>query len=130
MPGPSLSMAVFCTASRIISGVSDGLADLSRAAIAAACGAAAEVPRNEMPKPPAPVTDTPSAAVRSGFWRLMPPAARTLPGVNGVPSARKKSLRGPSDENASTWLVALNGFGDGPGGVARVAATLKALRAV
>ena len=43
-PEVSISMAVFCNALRICAGVKAELADLIKPAIAAACGAAADVP--------------------------------------------------------------------------------------
>jgi hypothetical protein len=130
VPSPSISIAVLVRAVRICACVSDGFADFSRAAMAAACGAAADVPENVMPKPPAPVTDTRSAAVMSGFWRTVPPVDEKLPSVIAEPSALKKSLRGPSEEKVSTAFAALCGAGNGPEGVppgsAGVAATPKA----
>ncbi len=57
--------------------------DLSRAAMAAACGAAAEVPLKEA-KPGTEVV-TSSAAAMSGFWRMAPPVEETLPGVMAAP---------------------------------------------
>src|SRR5262249_57880162 len=47
------------------------LADLSNAAMAAACGAEAEVPKNGAN--PGTLVATPSAAVTSGFLRTWPP---------------------------------------------------------
>src|SRR5215510_9801129 len=136
-PGPSMSIALLVSAARICSGVKDGFADLSKPAIAAACGAAAEVPKNGLGNPPTPVTETPSAAVMSGFWRRRPPVAETSPGVISVPSAWKKMRRGPSELNSSTVLDELKGFGNGPVGLgagpkdvaAGVAAQPKALAA-
>ena len=84
-PGASLSTAVLWRAVRICAFVSNGFELFRRAAMAPACGAAAEVPKNEIPKPPAPVTETPSAAVMSGFWREMPPRWMKHSGVKGVP---------------------------------------------
>ena len=85
-PAASMSIAVEVSAVRICAGVSVPLADLSSAAIAAACGAEADVPKNGDGKPPTPVTLTPSAAVMSGFWRTSPPVEERL-AVYGVPSA-------------------------------------------
>ena len=65
---------------RISAGESAPLADFSSAAIAAACGAAAEVPKNVDGNVPAPVTLTPSAAVMSGFCRSSPPVDDTFRG--------------------------------------------------
>jgi hypothetical protein len=106
-----MSIALPVSAARICAGVKDGLADLSNPAIAAACGAAAEVPKNRLGNPPTPVTETPSAAVMSGFWRRRPPVAEKSPGVIGVPSAWKKMRRGPSELESSTTFSELNGFG-------------------
>ena len=75
-PGASMSIALPISAARVCSGVKDGLADLINPAIAAACGAAAEVPKNGFGNPPAPVMETPSAAVMSGFWRTSLPWPR------------------------------------------------------
>jgi hypothetical protein len=61
-----------------------GLRDSIKAAIAAACGAAAEVPKKGLK--PAVAVETPSAAVRSGFSRSWPPVERKLPGVMALPS--------------------------------------------
>ena len=63
------------------------------AAIAAACGAAAEVPLNG-PNPGVAV-DTPSAAAISGVSSTFPPVAEKSPGVTAVPSASKNMRRGP-----------------------------------
>ena len=66
--------------------VKPGFCDLKSAMIAAAFGAAADVPKNVVGKPPAPDTATPSAAVRSGLKSVSAPDSRKLPGVSGVPS--------------------------------------------
>ena len=79
--------------------------------IAAAFGAAADVPKNCPGKSPAPVTNAPSPAVRSGFCNTAPPVDEKLPGVTAVPSPRKKTRRGPSELNVSITLAVLNGFG-------------------
>jgi hypothetical protein len=114
-----MSIALPISAARICSGVKDGLADLINPEIAAACGAAAEVPKNGLGNPPAPVMETPSAAVISGFWRTRPHVAEKSPGVIGVPSAWKKMRRGPSELNPSTTFDELKGFGKAaPAGVA------------
>ena len=65
--------------------------------MAAAWGAAAEVPQKE--RNPGVVVVTQSAAVTSGFLRSRPPPVpkRTLPGVISVPFGLKKILRGPSE---------------------------------
>src|SRR5262245_22074631 len=60
-PAASMSMALDVMAIRIWLLVSAGFADLIKAAIAAACGAAADVPKKGVGKPPTPVTATPSA---------------------------------------------------------------------
>src|SRR5215813_639982 len=97
--------------------------------MAAACGAAAEVPKNGLGKPPTPVTVTPSAAVMSGFCSRVPPVAEKSPGVIGVLFALKKMRLGPSELNNSTVFVELKGFGNGPegfGGAAKLAAGVAA----
>jgi hypothetical protein len=53
--------------------VKAGFADLSSAAIAPHKVLAAEVPKNGLRKRPTPVTETPSAAVMSGFCLSKPP---------------------------------------------------------
>src|SRR5262249_56553183 len=113
-------------------GAAAGSADWSSGAMAAACGAAAEVPKNRVGNPPTPVTITPSAAVMSGFWRNRPPVEEKSPGVIAAPAGSKKMRRGPSELKSSTLLFALNGLGKGPVGLgaapkgvaAGVAATL------
>src|SRR5262244_896503 len=97
-----------------------GRADNTSAAIAAACGAAADVPKNVVGKPPDPVTETPSAAAMSGFSSVCPPVDERLPGVIAEPVEVKKIWRGPSELNGSTTFVALNGFGNGPAGAPNV----------
>jgi hypothetical protein len=65
-----------------------GASDFSSAAIAAACGAAADVPKNGFnPEFDGNEVVTPSAAAMSGFCRNTPPVEETLPGVIVVPSA-------------------------------------------
>src|SRR5215212_8925852 len=73
--------------------------------MAAACGDAAEVPKNG--RNPGVLVNTPSAAVRSGFCKVVPPLVpnRKLPGVIGEPSGLKKILRGPSELNTSVGLA-------------------------
>src|ERR1044072_9494648 len=115
-PAASMSMAVEISAVRICAGVKAGFADLTSAAIAPAWGAAAEVPKNGLGNPPTPVTDVPSAAVMSGFWRSTPPVDETLPGVIGVLLALSKMRRGPSELKHSSLFEALNGLGNGPSG--------------
>ena len=100
-PGASMSRAVAKSALLSCVCVKPGFADLMSAMIAAACGAAADVPKNCPGKSPAPVTNTPSAAVRSGFCNTAPPVDEKLPGVTAVPSPRKKTRRGPSELNVS-----------------------------
>jgi hypothetical protein len=63
-------------------GVGVGLEERSNPAMAAACGAAADVPKNGLKVGAA--HDTPSPAATSGFWRINPPVAETSPGVIGV----------------------------------------------
>jgi len=67
-------------------GVSEGFADITRAAMAAAVGAAAEVPQKGLNPDTA---DSPqSAAVRSTLDSVVPPLVlkRKLPGVMPLPS--------------------------------------------
>src|SRR6185295_12337440 len=113
-PAVSMSIAEPVSLVLICAGVRVGKADFNRPAIAAACGAAAEVPKKVVGKPPTPVTDTPSAAVMSGFWRKVPPVDEKLPGVIAVPFSRKKILRGPSELKVSETLAAVKGPGNGP----------------
>ena len=67
-PGLPKSTALFIKALRISSAVVNP--PLRRAATPATCGAEADVPKKGVGKPPAPVTDTPSIAVTSGFSRI------------------------------------------------------------
>src|SRR5947207_11097174 len=89
------------------------------AAIAAACGAAAEVPK-KCPGTggmnPTPEVIMPSAAVMSGFCLTSPPLDEKLPGVIGELSALKNSRRGPSELKGSVTLAELNTPGNGPAG--------------
>src|SRR3989442_1128560 len=110
-PAASMSIAPFTSAVWIWAGVNDGFADFTRAAMAAACGAAADVPKNGLGKPPTPVTETPSAAVISGLFRTCPPVDEKLPTVIALPSLLKKIRRGPSELNVSTTLLGLKAFG-------------------
>jgi len=80
-----MSRAVDVNAVRSCAAVIPGLADFSKAAMAAAWGAAAEVPQNGLN--PGVEVITQSAAVMSGFWRTVPPVEEKLPGVMAVPSA-------------------------------------------
>ena len=109
-----MSIAVLVSAVRTCAGVSEGTPDLSSAAIAAACGAAAEVPKNGL-KPGAAV-DTPSAAVMTGCWRTTPPENVRLPGVSSAPLGLRITRRGPSELKLSLALPELNWFGYGPTG--------------
>src|SRR5882724_8333453 len=111
-----MSIAVPVSAVRIWACVKAGPADLTRAATPAALGAAAEVPKNGLPNPPTPVTDTPSAAVISGLFSTVPPVELKFPGVIAVEFPLKKIRRRPSELNVSTWFAALNGLGNGPEG--------------
>lgn len=61
--------ALFWRALAICMAVAPGDRLFKRAAIPATCGAAADVPKKGVEKPPAPVIDTPSVAVTSGFNR-------------------------------------------------------------
>lgn len=69
---------------------------------------------------------TPSAAARSGLTKSIPPEARKFPGVIGVPSGKKKILRGPSELNVSTGLVVdpTNGVHEGHPVVATLTAAI------
>src|SRR5262249_34193425 len=78
-PAASISSAEDVSPVRTWAGVSAKLDDNNRPAIAAACGAAAEVPKNGLN--PGVATATPSAAAMSGFCRKRPPVEETLPGV-------------------------------------------------
>ncbi len=91
-----MSIAVETRASLTSAGFSVGLPDRIRPAIAAAFGAAADVPKNGA-KPGTDVV-TPSAAVRSGFCRVS---------AKGVPSGAKNVLRGPSEVKRSGFCVLL-----------------------
>src|SRR5258708_31909093 len=77
-PAAMMSIAVLVRADRICDGLRLALYDLSSAAIAAACGAAAEVPAKGANPGTSVVTS--SAAVISGFRRTAPPVAEHLPG--------------------------------------------------
>src|SRR6266705_1327642 len=101
-----LSRAVLIRIWRICVFVKPGLAALTRAAMAATCGAAADVPKNG--RNPGVLALTPSAAVTSGFCRVVPPLVpnRRFPGVMAVPFGLKKILRGPSELKGSTGLAA------------------------
>src|SRR5207237_9405265 len=74
VPADSISSAVEVKMVLICAVVNDGFADLINAAMAPACGAAAEVPKNGFkPLPLGKVVETPSAAVTSGLFRTVPP---------------------------------------------------------
>jgi len=70
--GPSgpRSTALAVRASPISTAVAEGAASRSKAATPATCGAAAEVPKKRVGKPPTPLTCTPSTDVTSGFDRV------------------------------------------------------------
>jgi hypothetical protein len=87
-PGASMSKAELSNAFVTSWRVAVGFAALTKAAIAAAVGAAAEVPKNEMK--PGVVVEPPSPAAKSTLLRIVPPPAlnRTLPGVIAVPFGR------------------------------------------
>src|SRR5690349_8738611 len=78
--------------------VAPGLPESTSAAIAAACGAAAEVPKNGVKS--SSEVETPSAAVMSGFCRTA--------------GDGKNIRRGPSDVNRSGSCAAVNASGNGP----------------
>jgi hypothetical protein len=94
-PAASMSRAVEVNAVRSCAVVRPGTADFNSAAMAAAWGAAAEVPQNG--SNPGAETLTQSAAARSGFCRTVPPVDEKFPGVIAVPLARKNTRRGPSE---------------------------------
>src|SRR5919197_993473 len=79
LEGPSPSaVAVMVAVSK--AGVRVGSALRINAPTAPACGAAADVPKNGVGNPPAPVTDTPSGATSSGFTRPSSVGPRELKG--------------------------------------------------
>src|SRR3954463_6221398 len=106
----SIAVAIRCVDT--CAALCDGLIDFTSAAMAPACGAAADVPK-KVANPDA-LVETPSAAVRSGLARTMPPLADRLPGVSAAPAAVKKMRRGPSELNVSTGLAAVNDELHGP----------------
>src|SRR5258708_6536178 len=81
-PGARTSIAEPVREPRTWAGDRAGRAERSRPAIAAACGADAEVPKKG--RKLLTSVETPSAAVRSGFWRTTPPVEEKLPG--GAPA--------------------------------------------
>lgn len=87
-----ISMAVLVSRVRTCVWLSVGLYESNRAVSAAACGAAADVPKNGAKFSFGPVTAaerdvvTPSAAVISGFCTNRPPEAVRSDGVIAVPS--------------------------------------------
>ena len=99
-----MSMAVDVNAVRSCAVVSPGLAAFSKAAMAAACGAAADVPQNGLN--PGVEVITQSAAAMSGFCRTVPPVDEKSPGVIAVPLAKKNTCRSPSELYVSTGLLA------------------------
>jgi hypothetical protein len=121
-PAASISIAVFASAFRVWAVVRLELLCSSKTAIAAACGAAADVPKNGL-KPGVAVL-TPSAAVTSGFCRIAPPLEEKFPAVIGVPSAWKKIRRGPSELKVSTVQSEVNGLPPAPAQLAFTAATV------
>ncbi len=128
-PAASMSRADALSAARIWAGVGVGLNERSRAAMAAAWGAAAEVPKNGLKPGIAAEEVTPSAAVMSGFWRTVPPVDEKFPGVIGVPPGVKNIRRGPSELKVSTGFVTPPTKAAGAELATSVAATLKALAA-
>src|SRR5579863_4455147 len=118
-----MSTAVLVSAVRISTAVNVGCAASTSAATAAAAGAAASVPKNGLPNPPTPVTDTPSAAVVSGLFKIWPPVEEKFPGVIAVESPLKKICRRPPEVKNALGLEALNGRGNGPLGVGKPADT-------
>ena len=75
------------------------------AAIAAACGAAADVPQNL--ENPGVAVVTQEAAARSGLLRSLPPVDVKFPAVIAVPSGSKNIRRGPSELDVRTDSVPL-----------------------
>src|SRR5262249_11692018 len=84
VPDDSISSARALIASYSVDLVKEDEACSINAAIAAACGAAADVPQN-VPKPGVDVA-TQSAAAMSGFCTTSPPEEEKFPGVIAVPS--------------------------------------------
>ncbi len=97
VPADMMSSADSSIATRTWSGDGCVGSDSASAAIAAACGAAAEVPQKGLK--PVTAVGTQSAAVTSTFGSTVPPlvAMRKLPGVIDVPLGLKKMRRGPSE---------------------------------
>src|SRR5262249_14698144 len=103
-PGCAAIAVLFMTFT-MFAAVNDGWADQMRAAMAAAVGAAAEVPAKPGPLGqlgmlnPGTADCPQSAAVRSTLGRVKPPFVpkRKFPGVSAVPLGWKKILRGPSE---------------------------------
>src|SRR3954462_8328791 len=124
-----MSIAVLVSAFDTCVAVSARFFDCTSAAIAAACGAAADVPKNDVNA--GTLVLTPSSAVISGLFRTVPPLEVKLPGVIGAPFARKNTRRKPSELNVSTLLdptnVVVHGPIDPAPAQAGVAATLKVL---
>src|SRR6056297_771447 len=93
-----MSIALASSASVISAGVSVDSSSSIKAAIAAACGAAAEVPKkfgnpSGSTSEPKKVVFVPSTQVISGFWR------ETL---TGFPAASNRIGVGPAEENDSS----------------------------
>src|SRR5262245_29978520 len=86
-PGVLRSIAVDVKAAEICDAVWVRLRDFTSPAIAAACGAAADVPKNGSKGVPVRLVVTPSAAVTSGFCSTTPPLDDTFPGVSAAPDA-------------------------------------------
>src|SRR5436190_8210301 len=107
-----MSIAVEVMAADTWAAVMARFLDFTRPAIAAACGAAAEVPKNEVN--PGTLVLTPSAAVISGLASTKPPLEPTLPGVIAVPFPLKKRRRKPSELKVSTLWLAPNVVLHGP----------------
>jgi hypothetical protein len=74
VPAASISIVPCSITLRSCAAEIVGTAPFTSAAIAPACGAAAEVPKNGLrPEPGGSVVETPSAAARSGLLRTSPP---------------------------------------------------------
>ena len=89
-PGASMSSAVANSALLSCVCVNPGFADLISAMIAAAFGAAADVPKNCPGKSPAPVTNTPSRRGEIGLLQHRAARRREVAGRDGGAVAQEK----------------------------------------
>src|SRR5215470_14769374 len=108
-PGVPMSIAVLSKLVYSLAGTALGLDCKSKAATAAACGAAAEVPKkfgNPVPSVSEPknVVSTPSGATISGFWERGSGVASRLPDTSNkigvAPDEEKDSKIGGETLNA------------------------------